>query len=180
MRKHLAAAVLAAGVLSLGGLALAVATASAGSSTINGTTHCDAADPLCGLNPILTGPPPPFVTIPGNCPAWLSTDSWSLNFVSGNSVSHGTENKNGDWGGGTAEGPAELTSSAGTVEYAGHATDWGGGGNNSGGQSEGGFTFTFHGSGPAGTLDIHVDQHSTTNNAGTPTSNVQNISVTCS
>jgi hypothetical protein len=166
-------------------LTVGVVSASAGSSTQNGTTHCDPADPSC-TGPLLTGPPPPFVSIPANCPAFLSTDAWSLSFVGGNSVSHGTLNKNGDWGGFTATGPAVLTSSDGTVQYAGHATEWGGGGQNSdpGGpptnQSEGGFTLHFNGTGPAGTLDIHVDQHSTTNNSGAPTSNVFTVTVSCS
>lgn len=159
---------------------------------MNGTTHCDPSappsfsNPACGQNPILTGPPPPFVTIPSNCPSFLSTDNWILAFTGGNSVSHGTINKNGDWGGGTAEGPAILTSSDGTTQYTGHVTEWFGGGQNSnpGGaptqQSEGGFTLTFNGVGPAGSLSIHIDTHSTTNNAGTPTANTFNVTVTCS
>ena len=180
--KGLLAVMFSAGVLVL---VVGVTAAAAGSVTQNGTTHCNPADALCGANPLLAGPPPSFVSIPANCPAFLSTDAWTLNFVDGNSVSHGTLNKNGDWGGFTAAGPAVLTSSDGTVEYVGHATEWGGGGQNSnpGGpplnQSEGGFTLHFNGSGPAGTLSIHVDQHSTTNNSGTPTSNVMNVSVSC-
>jgi hypothetical protein len=120
------------------------------------------------------------VTIPANCPAFLSTDTWTLAFVSGTAVFHDTTNKNGDWGGFTATGQATLTTSDNTVQYAGHLTEWGGGGNNSGAQSEGGFTLTFNGSGIAGNLTIHVASHTTTNNGGTPTANVQNTSVTCS
>jgi hypothetical protein len=166
-------------------LATGVTTAVAGSGTINGTSHCNPSDPLCSVNPLLTGPPPPFVTIPANCPAFLSTDAWNLNFVDGNAVSHGTLNKNGDWGGFTAEGPAVLTSSDGTIQYSGHATAWGGGGQNSnpGGdptqQSENGFTLHFNGSGSAGKVSIHIDQHSTTNNSGTPTNNFTNVNVSC-
>jgi hypothetical protein len=59
-------------------------------------------------------------------------------------------------------------------------TEWGGGGNNAAAQTEGGFTLTFNGSGPAGTLTIHVTSHTTTNNSGTPTATVQNVNVTCS
>jgi hypothetical protein len=183
MKSRVVATCLAAVALCL---AAGITTAYAGSPTTNGTTHCNPGDPLCGFNPILTGPPPPGVTIPANCPAFLSTDAWTLNFVDGNSVSHGTLNKNGDWGGGTAEGPAVLTSSDGTVQYTGHATQWFGAGQNSnpGGpptqQSAFGFTMHFNGSGPAGNLDIHVNQHATTNNSGTPTSSVFNVSVTCS
>ena len=182
MKPTVVAALVAAAALCL---AAGVTTAFAGSSTINGTSHCDPSDPLCGVNPLLTGPPPPFVAIPANCPAFLSSDAWSLNFVDGNSVSHGTLNKNGDWGGFTATGPAVLTSSDGEVQYTGQATAWGGGGQNSnpGGpptqQSEDGFTVHFNGSGPLGTLMIHFNRHLTTNNSGTPTSNVINPNVRC-
>ena len=182
MKRSFFAAVLTVGAVVLAAGAVA---AYAGGGTFNGTTHCNPGDPTCGVM-LLTGPPPPFVTIPSSCPAFLSSDAWTLSFTGGNSVSHGTLNKNGDWGGGTAEGPAVLASSVGTVEYTGHATEWGGGGQNSdpGGdptqQSENGFTLHFNGSGPAGSLDIHVDMHSTTNNAGTPTSNITNVNVSCS
>ena len=180
MKSPFAAAVVAALALCL---AAGASVAYGGGSTQNGTGHCNPADPLCGANPLLNGPPPPFVTLPSNCPAFLSSDNWLLNFVDGNSVSHGTENKNGDWGGGTAEGTAVLTSSDGTVQYTGHATEWGGGGQNSptgANQTEGGFTTHFNGSGAAGSIDIHVDSHSTTNNGGTPTNNFTNVKVTCS
>jgi len=183
MKPPIVAGLLATVVLCLGA---GVTAAYAGGSTLNGTTHCNSADPLCGLNPLLTGPAPPFVTFVGNCPDFLSTDAWALNFTDGNSVSHGTLNKNGAWGGGTANGPAVLASSDGTVQYTGRATEWGGGGQNSNpdgpptNQSEGGFTFHFNGSGPAGTISIHLHEHSTTNNAGTPTSDVFGATVTCS
>lgn len=183
MKKAFSATLLAAFVAVL---AVGAATASAGGGTFNGTTHCNPGDPSCSANVLLTGPPPPFVSLPSNCPAFLSTDDWTLAFIDGNSVSHGTLNKNGDWGGGTAEGTAELTSSDNTVQYMGQATEWGGGGQNSDPgadptqQSENGFTLHFHGSGAAGTIDIHLDIHSTTNNSGTPTSNVTHVTVTCS
>jgi hypothetical protein len=181
MKRALMAALLAAALC----VAAGAATASAGSSTINGTTHCNPADPLCMVNPLVTGPPPPFASIASNCPAFLSTDTWSLDFVDGNSVSHGTLNKNGDWGGFTATGPAVLTTSDGTVQYSGHATAWGGGGQNSnpGGppanQSVNGFTLHFNGSGVAGTISIHAHMHSTTNNSGRMTNSVLTATVTC-
>ena len=176
----LAGALVAAVVVMAG---LGVFSSSAFASATNGTTHCDPSNAICGLNPVLTGPPPPFVTIPANCPSFLSTDAWSLDFVSGNAVSHGTSNKNGDWGGVTAEGQAVLTTHDGTAQYAGHLTEWGGGGQNSPSgtnQTEGGFTLTFHGSGVAGNLSIHADSHSTTNNSGTPTANHNSAIVSCS
>jgi hypothetical protein len=173
--KGLLAAMLVAGALVL---VVGTTAAVAGSSTVNQTVHCDASDPGCQFNPIIVGPPP--VAVPSNCPAFLSTDAWSLAFLSGNGIQHFTSNNNGGWGTGTGEGPAALTTSTGTVEYTGHATVWFGGGNNSGGQSEGGFTLTFNGSGTAGTISIHADQHSTTNNGGAPTSNVFNATITCS
>ena len=178
------AACLAAGALTIGTSATVLSATSAFASpsngVTNGTTHCDPSDPLCGANPVLQGPPPPFVLIPSNCPSFLSTDAWSLDFVGGNAVSHGTTNKNGDWGGFTATGQAVLTTSDGTVQYAGHLTEWGGGGNNKAAQTEGGFTLTFNGTGIAGNLTIHVDSHSTTNNGGTPTSGHNSATVTCS
>jgi hypothetical protein len=185
MRKSsIFAAVLASGALALGSLCLSSATAFASSSAsqsgvMNGTTHSDPST----QGPVLVGPAP--VPLPSNCPAFLSSDPWVLSFTGGNSVSHGTMNKNGDWGGSTAEGPAVLSSSDGTPQYTGHLTEWGGGGQNSdpGGppanQSEDGFTLNFSGTGPAGSLSIHVDQHSTTNNAGAPTANTFNVTVTC-
>jgi hypothetical protein len=183
MKRPVVAALLAAAAFCL---VAGVTSAFAGSSTQNGTSHCNPADPLCGFNPILTGtgPPPPFVTVNGNCPTFLYSDPWALNFVDGNSVSHGTLNKNGDWGGATATGPAVLTDGD-TLEYSGQATVWGGGGQNSnpGGpptnQSAGGFTFHFNGSGPAGTISIHLHSHQTTNNSGTTTSSVNSGTVTC-
>jgi len=176
MKSPFVAAVLAALTLCL---VAGVSVAYAGGSTVNGTSHCNPGDPACGANPVLTGPVPPFASVRGNCPDFLLSDSWAVNWVDGNSVSHGTENKNGDWGGFTAEGPAVLTSSDGTVQYRGHATVWGGGGNNKAGQSEGGFTLSFNASGPVGTISIHAHQHSTTNNAGTPTANVFSATVAC-
>src|SRR5579862_1265634 len=181
MKAPVVAAVLAALALVAG-----VSVAYAGGSTQNGTTHCNPASPACGFNPILTGPAPPFVTFVGSCPDFVTTDTWALNFTGGNAVIHGTQNKNGDWGGETANGPAVLTTSDGAVQYTGKATEWGGGGQNSnpGGQptnqSVNGFTFHFNGSGPAGTISIHAHSHQTTNNAGTVTSNVQDATVTCS
>lgn len=161
-------------------LAAGVSVAYAGGPTTSGAGHCNAGDPACGANPIVEGPVPPFVTVSGSCPSFLLDDTWALNFADGNTVFHFTSNKNGDWGGGTAEGTAVFTTSDGTPEYTGHATEWFGGGNNAGGQSEQGFTVNFNGSGPAGAIHIHANGHMTTNNAGTPTSNVNSGTVTCS
>jgi hypothetical protein len=182
MKPRIVAALLAAGVLCL---AAGAAAAYAGGSTQNGTMHCNSADPLCGFNPLLTGPAPPFVTVIGSCPDFLFTDDWALSFTDGNGVFHLTQNKNGDWGGGTANGPAVLTTSDNTVQYTGRATQWFGGGQNSNpagpptNQSASGFTFHFNGSGPAGTISIHANSHQTTNNAGMLTSNVLSATVTC-
>jgi hypothetical protein len=173
-------ALLAAAILAFGGSAALLPVASASSGTIHVTQHCDPSSNVCGANPVLTGPPPPFVTIPANCPQFLSTDAWVLAFTSGHSVGHDTSNRNGDWGGFTAEGQADLTTSDNTVQYSGHLTEWGGGGYNSGAQTEFGFTLTFNGSGIAGNLSIHVTGHSTTNNNGTTTKTFQNVTVTCS
>jgi hypothetical protein len=127
------------------------------------------------------------VVVPGNCPAFLSTDTWSLDFTGGgNAVSYGTENKNGDWGGGNAEGPASLATSDGTVQYSGHLHVWFGSGQNSDpsapptNQSEQGFTLAFNGSGIAGNLKINAHMHSTTNNNGVTTNQILGATVNCS
>jgi hypothetical protein len=129
---------------------------------------------------VLGGQPPPFVTVT-NCPSFILSGDWLLNFVSGNAVSHFTSNNNGDWGGATAEGQAVLSKvSDGTAQYSGHLQVWGGGGNNPGNQTMNGFTVNFQGSGTAGSILIHANMHVTTNNTGTTTANVASGSLTCS
>ncbi len=137
--------------------------------------------PISAFNPVIGGVGlPPFVTVVGHCPSFFSDgSSWSLDFVSGNAVFYGVSNKNGDWGGGNAEGNAIL-SDKGTSEYSGHANLWFGGGNNAGGQTEQGFTSSFHGSGTAGNIMIIANGHLTTNNNGTLTTNFTNATLTCS
>jgi hypothetical protein len=100
-------------------------------------------------------------------------------FLSGNGVSHDSSNKNGDWGGQTAEGSAVFYENS-TQIAVGHLTIWGGGGNNARGQNEGGFTLNFSGSGPSGSVSIHVNAHQTANASGTPTANALNVQVACS
>ena len=177
-------ACLAAATIAFSGVAVLapVASAAPGGGATNGTSHCDPSTSACpmNLNPAFGGPPPPFVMIVGTCPAVLLSDNWLLNFVSGSAVFHGTTNNNGSWGGFTAQGQAQLTSSDGTVQYAGHLTEWGGGGNNAGGQNEGGFTEDFTGTGIAGNLAIHANGHMTMNNAGILTASVRNATATCS
>lgn len=166
--------------LTIASVALYSPSALAASSTTNFTGHCDPSSPDCGFNPVITGPPPPFVTIPSNCPGFLSSDTWTLDFTGGNSVGHFTANNNGDWGTGTAQGQADLATSDHIVRYSGHLTVWFGGGNNKAGQTDGGFTLAYNGTGAAGSLSIHVASGSTTNNAGTPTGSHTNVTVTCS
>jgi hypothetical protein len=95
-------------------------------------------------------------------------------FLSGSGVAHESSNKNGDWGGETVQGPAQFYEGS-TLIDTGHLTIWGGGGNNAKAQTEGGLTLNFVGS----AVTIHVNFHGTTNAAGTPTSNVVNVEVTC-
>jgi hypothetical protein len=120
--------------------------------------------------------PPAFtgitVPVPGNCPF----DANAFITITGNAVGHGTINKNGDWGGNTIEGTAVLTdpgNDAFTGPFNGHATGWGGGGQNSnpGGpplnQGETGQTFTFNGTdGSGNALTVTFDWHFTQNNLG--------------
>ena len=124
--------------------------------------------------PFDLGPSP--VGLPASCP--FANGDANFVFLSGTTVQHDTSNKNGDWGGATAEGTAQFYEGA-TPLYQGHLTLWEGGGNNAHAQSENGFTLDFNGSGAAGTLHIHVDAHGTTNNAGNPTANHQNVSISC-
>lgn len=174
------------GLASAGALACvgAVGLATSAAFANSAAQHISAAD----VN-LLTGPP--SMTLPANCPLFLSSVPWSLDFTNGNGVFYGTANKNGDWGGGNFEGPANLTTSDGTVvvQYSGHAHVWFGGGQNSvssdptappTNQGEQGATLTFNGSGIAGTISIHATMHMTQNNNGQPTANVQNIAVSCS
>jgi hypothetical protein len=123
---------------------------------------------------------------------------------SGNSVNHDSMNKNGDWGGGTIEGNATITlftnapadptpanpnplptgQDTSFGPFTGHVTEWFGGGGNIHGQSEGGFTFTFHGVSATGaTVDVHQHGHMTFNGPHgllTPTANASGGSITCS
>jgi hypothetical protein len=132
------------------------------------------------------GSAPPGCPVPGLPIAIVAT---------GNGVMHGSSNNNGDWGGETFEGtgvleyvPNGFDTNGNPVDpvtplYSGHVATWGGGGNNKAGQSESGVTLTFQGTAidstaPSLTIYVHVDGHQTTNNAGTPTANVMNITCT--
>lgn len=124
--------------------------------------------------PFDIGPSP--VALPSSCP--FPNEDANFVFLSGNEVQHGTMNANGDWGGMTMEGTAVFYENS-TPWYQGHLTIWQGGGNNAKAQSEGGLTLNFSGTGPAGTLQLHVNFHGTTNATGQPTASVQNVSASC-
>ena len=124
--------------------------------------------------PFDLGPSP--VGLPTSCS--FPNDDANFVFLSGSYVAHESTNKNGDWGGLTAQGTAEFYEGD-TPLFQGHLTLWEGGGNNAQGQNEGGFTLDYHGTGATGTLQIHVDGHMTTNANGTPTANIQHVNVTC-
>lgn len=125
--------------------------------------------------PFDLGPSP--VGLPASCP--FSNGDANFVFLSGTFVQHDSQNNNGDWGGGTAEGIAQFFEGT-TPLYEGHLTIWEGGGNNAQSQTESGFTLDFIGGGPAGTLRIHLNGQTTTNDHGTQTANIQNIGVSCS
>ena len=171
----------AAAVIAVAGMSFAGVSTASAATTSSGASHVDPT----AFNPVVTGPPP--VSVPAACPAFLSSDEWTLDFTGGgNAVEYGTVNKNGDWGGGNAEGPAALTTSDGTARYSGHLHVWFGGGQNSDpngpptAQSEQGFTLAFTGSGAAGAITINAHIHDTTNNNGTPTSQVLGVTIACS
>ncbi|MDQ1747103.1 MAG: hypothetical protein QOD07_1366 [Frankiaceae bacterium] len=126
--------------------------------------------PVAGMTFDL-GPSP--VGLPSNCP--FPNDDANFLFTSGNGVNHESVNKNGGWGGETAEGSAVFYEDS-TPIATGHLTIWGGGGGNARGQNEGGLTLSF----VSATVTIHVHVHQTTNANGTPTANAGGVEVTCS
>lgn len=126
--------------------------------------------PVAGMTFDL-GPSP--VGIPDNCP--FSNSDANFLFTSGNGVVHDSENKNGGWGGETAQGSAIFYEDS-TQITTGHLTIWGGGGGNARGQNEGGLTLTF----TSASVTIHVNFHQTTSATGTPTANAVNVQVACS
>jgi hypothetical protein len=124
------------------------------------------------------GPSPSGV--PANCP--FSNGDASVTFTSGSGVKHETDNKNGGWGGLTAQGSG-VFSEDGTALYHGHLVVWFGGGGNTQGQQEFGTTINFTGTGlsnSAQTLSLHVSfggaipAHSTT-----PTANHLSVHMVC-
>jgi len=121
------------------------------------------------------GPSP--VGLPTSC--LFANGDANFVFQSGSVVSYGTENANGGWGGETLTGPAVLFEDT-TAIAAGHLTIWFGGGNNARGQSEGALTVNFAGSGPDGTVELHVSGQMAVNALGRPTANVLHVHVTCS
>jgi hypothetical protein len=159
----------------VGRTVIAVATAAAGllilpaSAAFASAQHSSAAGMTIDLGPSPTG-------IPSNCP--FPNGDANLTFLNGNTVQHDTSNKNGDWGGETFEGTAVFAEGSDAL-YQGHLTEWDGGGNNAKAQTEFGQTLTYHGNGAGGTLDISANFHQTTNASGTPTANVQNVTITC-
>jgi hypothetical protein len=190
--KRFAIAVCLAGTLTIAGFGMQASHAFASSSNgaTNSTIHCDPSNPQCGpfpgaaWNPAITTPLPTYVTIAPNCPSLISSGTWTLDFVSGNAVSHQTSNKNGGWGGASAEGPAVLTATSdGAVQYSGHLQNRGNSGNNSltgNNQSVNDFTLDFNGSGTVGSISIHVNNHVTTDNSGAVTSLFETGSISCS
>jgi hypothetical protein len=132
------------------------------------------------------------------CPGSALSDWGVLVWNSGHTVSHGSSNNNGAWGGGTIEGNATITLYTNAPAdpnplptgpdpsfgpFTGHVTVWDGGGFNVHGQGEGGFTFSFHGVSANGvTVDVQQHGHQTQSAAqGNPTTaNVSGGSITCS
>jgi len=154
----------------------------AGSGLLVSMAPAGASAQQVGADPIIGGVGfPRFVTVVGHCPSFFTDGStnWSLDFAAGHGVFYGTSNKNGDWGGGNAEGDAILSANGAPI-YDGHAHIWFGGGNNKAGQTEQGFTVSYQGSGAPGSIKIVGNGHTTTNNGATTTSNFQGATVTCS
>jgi hypothetical protein len=139
----------------------------------------DFGNPATDTNFSLVPPVPviPFA-IPGSCP-FDATGQFLM--TGGNALLHSTSNNNGDWGGGTAEGPAILSWSSSATTYTGRLTTWGGSGGNGTGQFETGETFTFNGTSNAPlpqSLTVQIHWHAT----GSASRNIGAISssFTCS
>jgi hypothetical protein len=114
--------------------------------------------------------------LPANCP--FTNQDASFLFTDGHAVTYGTTNQNGSWGGFNVEGNA-IFQEAALQLYEGHVHAWFGNGNNVQGQAEFGLTIEFHGTGVAGSLDLHANAHGTMNANGTVTANVFKVSITC-
>ena len=165
-------------------LALAVAVGLAAATALVGATSASATasttHSLAGVSWDL-GPSPIGV---GNC-SFANADA-SLYFVNGNGSMHFTSNANGDWGGINLEGTAYFQEDAGSGPvqlYLGHAHFWSGGGNNTQGQSENGFTLSFNGVGvsdPTATLQINISGGGTVSAHGVNWNQRLSGSVTCS
>lgn len=150
-------------IVAVGALAAAFVAASAAHATaVTGSAAGMTFD---------LGPSP--IGLPSNC-QFPNGDANFL-FLGGSTVSHDSSNKNGDWGGQTAQGPATFFEDS-TAIATGHLTIWGGGGGNSKGQNEGGMTLNFTSS----TVSIHVNFHQTVNANGVPTASPANVQVVCS
>ena len=130
--------------------------------------------------PITPGTPFDLGPSPTGLPSTCSFPNGDANFVfgAGSFVSHDSQNKNGDWGGETLQGPAVFYEDATPIAQ-GHLTIWFGGGNNARGQNEGGATINYTGSGASGSVAIHVNVHSTVNVQAQPTANILNVNITC-
>jgi hypothetical protein len=139
----------------------------------------DFGNPLTDPNFSLVPPVPAIAfAIPASCP-FDATAQFLM--TGGNAVLHSTSNNNGDWGGGTAAGPAILSWSGSATTYSGQLATWGGSGGNTTGQFELGETFTFHGMSNDSTpqpLTVKIHWHGT----GSASRNITAItsSFTCS
>ena len=151
-------------------VAVGVAVGIPASGAFAAASHSDPTGMVLDIGSSPTG-------VPANCP--FANGDAAFTISSGNAVIHDSTNKNGDWGGSTITGQA-VFSEDGTPLYSGHLTTWQGGGGNIQGQNEGGETLTFHGTGAAGSLDLHVNFHGTVSASGNMVGNVVNVNVTCS
>lgn len=157
------------------GLALAASTGLNASTAFAAAQVQHFKGSIAGM-PFNLGPSP--AGLPPSC----QFDNNDANFVfqSGTGVFHDTTNNNGDWGGATFQGTAVFYEDS-TAIAQGHLTVWEGGGTNypNQGQTESGLTANFTGTGPGGTVQIHVNGHMTSNAQGQPTADVTNVQVSC-
>lgn len=150
---------------------------------VTGASATATTFPAAGLSLDLGPAPPsgtPGVKVKGDCPSFLFNDDIGLTFTSGNAVSYGPT-PNPMTFGGNAEGNGVLTDNGSATSYQGHLHAWFGVNVNPTGnaQNYNGTTVSFHGSGPAGSIQLNASFGGGSSASGRPTDWVQ-LDISCS
>jgi hypothetical protein len=138
--------------------------------------------PAAGLTIDLGPLPPPSkgIDVVGNCPSFAFTDNVALQFTSGTAHNYGPGPNPGTFGG-NAEGNGTLLDNGSPAGYTGHLHAWFGVNINPTGnlQNYNGETVSFHGSGPAGSIQINASFGGGSSASGNPTG-WAHVKVVCS